>query len=269
MHEVEQHVANIKQELETLLQQLELVTKETIGVTIVSEQQRLTRNISELLDLNESVDGLTGVLKLGFEQGSIVKMLILQDWMTKQKLHIRSSIDRICDKNLDQNLNEMMKEEFHPITDSIQRELEKLNDILHIPDSANSEKKGHALSSIPSTNDVEGANGGHEKRSKSVVCEKAEHPAIKPKSISAQAKTPSLFEMDIKQIAEYDISVSDYSDKHCIHNGSVLLKDGKMVFIDRSNQLLKLLSPDFRVLSHRVFERRENCSCNTEMYSRV
>ena len=123
---------------------------------------------------------------------------------------------------------------------------------MHIPESANSEKKRPALSSIPSTNDVEEVNDGHAKRSKSVVCDKAEHPAAKPKSISATAKTPSLFEMNIKQIAEYDISVSDYSDKHCIHNGSVLLEDGKMVFIDRSNQLLKLLSPDFRVLSHRV-----------------
>ena len=64
----------------------------------------------------------------------------------------------------------------------------------------------------------------------------------------------TLFESDPRvgsSYACYDISVNDYCRKPCTHIGSILFKNEKMVFIDNSNDILKLISSDFRVISYK------------------
>lgn len=82
-------------------------------------------------------------------------------------------------------------------------------------------------------------------------------------SHSFQSGTYSLLKMKVHKVAEHNISV-----RKCFstgsHTGSVLLRDGKIAFIDRTNKLLKVTSPDFKVACHSVLNGTplDLCSCN-------
>ena len=244
-HEAEQSTLKIKHELEILIQQFELVFKEKFAATLVFEQQRLTRDISELVDLNEAVRELVDVVKVGSKHGSIVQKQILQDWFTKQTAHIRSSIDSKSDNMKPyQKFGELI-ETLRPIKLNIQSELDKLFETLLITESTNSDRSSAEIPHLITNNDFEKSKDF----SKINVNDRPVRP---PEKARISEMTLSLLEGEIERIAEHDISVSGSAAKPCIHNGSVLLEDGKMVFIDRSNQLIKLVTMDFRVQSHRL-----------------
>ena len=67
----------------------------------------------------------------------------------------------------------------------------------------------------------------------------------------------NLFESDLRvglSFTCYDLSISDYSRKSCNHIGSILYENEKMVFLDGSNYILKLVSSDFRVISYQKLD---------------
>ena len=64
----------------------------------------------------------------------------------------------------------------------------------------------------------------------------------------------SFMQCDVRKIAEYDISVKLLSPTRCSHRSCALLNTGNMVFIDDSNDVLKLVSPEFKVLDYHRLE---------------
>ena len=66
---------------------------------------------------------------------------------------------------------------------------------------------------------------------------------------------PPLIYRQLRKVSEHDISVPD-GKTTCHHSGSVLLRNGCMVYIDCTNLILKLISPEFEVLDYRVLESK-------------
>ena len=66
----------------------------------------------------------------------------------------------------------------------------------------------------------------------------------------------SFFECGIRKVAEYDISLPTRRQKRCDHHNSVLLSDGSMAFIDTSNDCLKVVSSDFKILDLIVLDTK-------------
>ena len=61
-----------------------------------------------------------------------------------------------------------------------------------------------------------------------------------------QPSTYALLKMKAHKVAEHDISISGFLSS-CCHTGSVLLPNGNMVFIDKNNKLLKVITPAFKI----------------------
>ena len=66
--------------------------------------------------------------------------------------------------------------------------------------------------------------------------------------ISSESVFPTLFESRIRKSIHHDISV-DIQGELCNHTSSFVFKDGYMVFMDKTNNILKLVSSLFEIVS--------------------
>lgn len=68
-------------------------------------------------------------------------------------------------------------------------------------------------------------------------------------------KSPLLIS-EVYKIQTHDLSVdlNGVTSKVCNHNGSLLRHDGSMVFLDKNNRVMKLLDPEYKVLSYAVLQ---------------
>ena len=67
---------------------------------------------------------------------------------------------------------------------------------------------------------------------------------------SSEFVEPSLFECTVSKDKMYDMSVWKHSSKDCAHVSALIFDGGYMMFADRSNNVLKLISKDFQLRSY-------------------
>ena len=75
-------------------------------------------------------------------------------------------------------------------------------------------------------------------------------------AIGTKSDKPPLLISEVYKIQTHDLSVdlNGVTSKVCNHNGALLRHDGSMVFLDKNNRVMKLLDPEYKVLSYAVLQ---------------
>lgn len=64
----------------------------------------------------------------------------------------------------------------------------------------------------------------------------------------------SLIHCPIQKCSEYNIAIPGKTFTTCFHNGVVCLQNGDLIFIDKANRIIKLLTADFQYKTHQVMQ---------------
>ena len=106
------------------------------------------------------------------------------------------------------------------------------------------------------------------------VCSNEQHkvtflPDNRSEASTSEQQTPhvqpgarSLLKMKAHKVAEHDISIAGFSSS-CSHSGSVLLPNGNMVFIDRNNKLVKVITPAFKIAYYKALDETPVDICSS------
>ena len=263
--QVKQYTVNIKHEFEQLLHQLETVFEEKIGGKLVSEKKRLTTNISELIRIHETLRELAEVVKVSSEHGTVVQKQILQDWVLTQTLQLRSSIDsKRTNKEAFQHLDKFIEEEISPLKDNILQNTTELFEHLLLRNDTKSGQPSLKHLIFQNSNVFIDQTDEHVATVETKTDDQVQSRKTSPNKTQPYKTKSSLLDGDIQKIGERDISVQICSSKPCIHNGSILLKDGNMVFTDRKNRLLKLVTRSFMVQCYESMKDKPRDLCALE-----
>ena len=238
---------------------------------IESEHKKHANAIGECFGLVEKLDMMINVTSTVLKYGSSVQKAVILSHLKDDEIQVehRLAEQRTCSSNV---MNEYLQNEKETIKQMLQYDFSghmcsaetgpTVKDINATIPQHVFENESHSLGAA-SYNKINSTSNGITSNEKSpdVRVDKAEktissHLRMKTSNLQVANDTdiPSLFSCMIKRIAEYDISVNDKNSVLCFHNSSLIRYDGSLVFTDCVNNIVKLVSTDFKVKSYRKLE---------------
>ena len=205
---------------------------------IESEHKKHANAIGECLGLVEKLDMMINVISTVLKYGSRVQKAVvinrLKDDETNAK-HLLAE-QKVCSSNY-------LKEYLH-------KETEALKEILQLDFSDNLRRMcGAEICPEAKEKCSGGKNTAHHDSDIAETGSRTYHDDLGnslDKQPRCRGNKHSLIKCNVRKIGEHDISVP-VSDNPCHHNGSLFMNNGNMIFIDRNNNHVKIIDPDFKV----------------------
>ena len=230
---------------------LETNFERTFKARVEHEKQKLTEVLQKLLIVNETLTHVGDVVKVTEKFGFEVPTALLEDWINgvrkeaqKIELHDKESTSLSI-------LEDIVCKEAKTIkTVIVEKILDKLNDMFSSRNSSISQSVAQA-----SASDWSEMCSGESKRSVKTSANGTDFDDFDSESDELiDLENESLLNCEIDQIGQYDISVPAHASKPSCHNGSLFLPNGHMVFIDKENQLIKVVTDTFQVKCYKLLD---------------
>ena len=206
---------------------------------IESENKKCANAIGECFGLVEKLDMMINVISTVLKYGSRVQKAVVINQLKDDETNAKHLLaeQKVCSSNY---LNEYLH-----------NETEALKEILQLDFSDNLRRMCGA--GICPEAKEECAGGKHTAHHDSNIADtgsRTYHYDLGnslDKQPRCRGNKHSLIKCNVRKIGEHDISVPS-STNPCHHNGSLFMDNGNMIFIDRSNEHVKIIDPDFKVL---------------------
>ena len=252
--DIGQHISDVKEQMKVLITQLEANLEHAFKARVENEKQKLTEALQKLLIANDKLTQADKVVKVTEKYGSEVPTALLEDWFED----VRKEAKRVAQAEKEISLSVLeaiVCNEAKVLKAVIQDQI--LNKLKEISATRNStESQSVAQTSVSNRREM-----------RSVESKYYELPSVNKSDDEAEAvdsdsesdepidlENESLMNCDIDQIGQYDISISTHASKPCCHNGSLFLPNGNMIFIDKENQLIKVVTEDFHIKCYKLLE---------------
>lgn len=291
---VQNQTTELKRQLTAMIVELETNFESKFKTHIDNEKSKITVAVADLLGLNESLSQLNGVINVACKYGTQVQKESVNDLIQDVHSQIKQSM-KMRDSSGLSMANDFVRGEVETLQDLMENKVFKQLHCISIrKDEASGEtafepsrqpmgkityKETHRMANIKTETTAEKPVNVSEENesckndwntdishsfteSNDELNDIQTPPLTHPQRSNTIMTKRSLLECDITKVAEYDISISACASKASIHNGSLILDNGTMIFIDRNNQLVKLVTKDFKINCYRTLKDKPLDVCN-------
>ena len=205
---------------------------------IESENKKRANAIVECFGLVEKLDMMINVISTVLKYGSRVQKAVVVSQLKDDEANAKHLLaeQKVCSSNY---LNEYLHNETEALKEILQL---NFSDNLRrmcaagICPEAKEERTGDKSTAHHDSNIADtGSKTNHDDLGNSL-----------DKQPRCMGNKHSLIKCNVRKIGEHDISVPS-STNSCHHNGSLFMENGNMIFIDRNNNHVKIIDPDFKV----------------------
>ena len=217
------------------------------------EQRKLAISVAECLTITENLNQMSEVTNLVLKYGSPIQNAIVYNQLSDNVIKVNNFI-KAQEDNCSAFPSEYLHCEIEAMKQSIKEVYKNLENICTTETKQLADSASALLSSnddLMDKNSLDSINRNTDDENVE-TCSNASALALVAKS-TYMKETLSLFKRSVRKIGEHDISLPRVSAAVCNHNGSLLLDNGNMIFIDRSNRIMKMVSPDFKLICHTKF----------------